>query len=76
MRFVWLLCLLSALGSAGVLAADPPVGTLDSREGEPIAVERLELQALSGERVPFADLLGADGRAVCFAFLHPTCPLA
>ena len=76
MRFIWLLCLLSALGNAALLAADPPVGTLDSQGGEPIAVERLELQALSGERVPFADLLGADGRAVCFAFLHPTCPLA
>lgn len=76
MRLTWLLCLLSALGSAALLADDPPVGTLDSQGGEPIAVERLELQALSGERVAFADLLGADGRAVCFAFLHPNCPLA
>ena len=42
----------------------------------PLPADRLEVQSLDGEAVPFADLLGADGRAVCYAFLHPSCPLA
>ena len=29
-----------------------------------------------GRTVPFAELLGPDGRAVCFAFLHHACPMA
>ncbi len=43
---------------------------------EPLPADRLAVQSLDGEAVPFADLLGADGRAVCYAFLHPSCPLA
>ena len=76
MRSAWLSLLLSSLVAGVLLAADPSGVTLDPHGGEPLATERLEVQSQSGERVPFADLLGADGRAVCFAFLHPTCPLA
>ena len=36
----------------------------------------LTAQSLYGKPVLFADLLGSDGKAVCFTFLHPTCPLA
>jgi thiol-disulfide isomerase/thioredoxin len=43
---------------------------------EPLPPERLVVRGLDGTAMPFADLLGPDGRAVCFAFLHPTCPLA
>ena len=76
MRAAWLSLLLSSLVAGVLLAADPSGVTLDPHGGEPLATERLEVQSQSGERVPFADLLGADGRAVCFAFLHPDCPLA
>ena len=43
---------------------------------EPIADERLVVQRLDGGTVTFGDVLGPDGRAVCYAFLHPNCPLA
>ena len=43
---------------------------------EPLPSERLVVRGLDGTAMPFAELLGPDGRAVCFAFLHPTCPLA
>ena len=77
MRFAWLSPFLSALVGGTLLAADPPQATLpDAHGGGQIAAERLELQSPGGDRVAFADLLGVDGRAVCFAFLHPTCPLA
>jgi thiol-disulfide isomerase/thioredoxin len=33
-------------------------------------------RSLDGQATSFADLLGGDGKAICFAFLHPTCPLA
>ena len=62
----WLLPLAATVSAAEPL---PPVA-------EPIAAERLVVHRLDGTVVPFADLLGADGRAVCFAFLHPACPLA
>jgi len=47
-----------------------------SSGAEPLPAERLVVRGLDGTGIPFADLLGADGRAVCFAFLHPACPLA
>ncbi|MEI8226706.1 MAG: redoxin domain-containing protein [Planctomycetota bacterium] len=43
---------------------------------EPLPSDRLVVRGLDGTAMPFADLLGPDGRAVCFAFLHPACPLA
>ncbi len=43
---------------------------------EPLRPERLVVRGRDNAAIPFADLLGPDGRAVCFAFLHPSCPLA
>ncbi len=40
------------------------------------AVELLSAQSLDGQDMTFADVLGGDGKAVCFTFLHPACPLA
>ena len=37
--------------------------------------QRLTAISLEGDSVSFSDLLGKDGKAVCFAFLHPDCPL-
>ena len=37
--------------------------------------QRLAANSLKGDSVSFSDLLGKDGKAVCFAFLHPDCPL-
>jgi len=57
-----------------LLAADS--AATSPTDGRPIAVEHLGLRSLAGDAVPFVDSLGPDGRAVCFAFLHPACPLA
>ena len=45
-------------------------------DGRPIPAARLAVAGPGGTAIPFADLLGAEGRAACFAFLHPACPLA
>ena len=42
----------------------------------PLPPERLIVRRIDGASVPFSESLGADGVAVCFAFLHPSCPLA
>jgi thiol-disulfide isomerase/thioredoxin len=57
-----------------VCAADP--GAVRSADGPPILGERVGLRSLAGDAIPFAESLGPNGRAVCFAFLHPACPLA
>ena len=57
--------------AATVSAAEPLPPAKES-----IAAERLVVQRLDGGTVTFADALGPDGRAVCYAFLHPNCPLA
>jgi len=44
--------------------------------GPPIPAEHLAVRSLAGATIPFAESLGPNGRAVCFAFLHPACPLA
>jgi len=72
------LWLLSCLIAGVILAADPvslaPTGAqVDSPS---IPAERLAVRSENGDSIPFADLIGADGRAVCFAFLHHACPLA
>jgi thiol-disulfide isomerase/thioredoxin len=67
----WLLAwLVSGLLQASDAAATRPAG------GSPIPGERLSLRSLAGDAIPFAESLGPSGRAVCFAFLHPACPLA
>ena len=72
-----LLLLLSGFVVGVILAADPPVPPpAGAAVDPPIAADRLAVQTERGESIPFADLLGADGRGVCFAFLHPACPLA
>jgi hypothetical protein len=74
-RSLWLLpCLIASV----MLAADPvaPVPTAVQADTSPIPADRLGVRAANGGSTPFADLLGSDGRAVCFAFLHPACPLA
>ena len=82
MRTAWLWLLLCVLVAGSLPAAESPesspaVPAADGPRGVvTVAAERLELQSPSGDRLAFAELLGADGRAVCFAFLHPACPLA
>jgi len=61
------LWLLPCLVTSTLLAAEPAA---------PLPAESLALRSVDGSAIPFADLVGPDGRAVCFAFLHPTCPLA
>ncbi len=62
----WLVPLAAIVSAAEPL---PPVA-------KPLSADRLVVHRLDGAAVPFADQLGSDGRAVCFAFLHPACPLA
>jgi thiol-disulfide isomerase/thioredoxin len=76
-RAAGLVLLLLALLAARIPAADPPASPRSEVPADsPIDADRLALETEQGELVPFADLLGTDGRAVCFAFLHPNCPLA
>jgi thiol-disulfide isomerase/thioredoxin len=42
----------------------------------PLPAESLVVRGIDGVLHGFDELLGTDGRAVCFAFLHPACPLA
>ena len=68
------LWLLPWLASGFLLASDAVVTR--PAGGPPIPEERLGLRSLAGDAIPFADSLGPDGQAVCFAFLHPACPMA
>ena len=61
---------------AVLVAAAIPVAAASPADSRPIPAEQLSLNAVDGGGITFADLLGPDGRAVCFAFLHPSCPLA
>ena len=73
-----LLWLLSYLVSGLMLATDPayPSPTDIEQATQPIRVDHLSVRAADGSTIPFSDLIGPDGRAVCFAFLHPSCPLS
>lgn len=44
--------------------------------GEAIPAQSLHLAGIDGVARGWDELLGTDGRAVCFLFLHPACPLA
>ena len=66
--------LLTWFAAGGCLAADAVEAS--QADGRPIPAEHLGLRSIAGAAVPFAESLGHDGRAVCFAFLHPDCPLA
>jgi peroxiredoxin len=52
------------------------VASVTLADETPLPADSLAVRAADGSTIPFADLLGPDGRAVCFAFLHPACPLA
>jgi peroxiredoxin len=52
------------------------VASVPLADETPLPADSLAVQAADGGTVSFADLLGPDDRAVCFAFLHPACPLA
>ena len=65
MRTRALLWLSSCLVASMTLAAETP-----------LPADSLAVQAADGGSISFADLIGREGRAVCFAFLHPACPLA
>jgi hypothetical protein len=43
---------------------------------ETVPANRLTLRGGDGAAHGWEEFLGADGVAVCFAFLHPACPLA
>lgn len=72
---LWLVLCLLATAIANT-AADPSVPMPALSGGESMPVDRLEVKTADGRTVPFAELIGPDGRAVCFAFLHPACPMA
>ena len=64
-------------GGAAVLArADEPAAVVGGDKPPAISTEPLAARSLDGQAASFADLLGGDGRAACYAFLYPTCPLA
>lgn len=64
----------ACLVSMATHADDQPVQPETLRESIPAM--RLHLQGVDGSVHGWDELLGAEGRAVCFAFLHPACPLA
>ena len=56
--------------------ADDAVPTPAGNTPQSTSPERLSARSLDGQIARFNDLLGGDGKAVCFTFLHPACPLA
>ena len=72
---MWLLpCLIANVILAADSVAATPVGA--GHDTQPIPAERLRVRVKNSGSILFADLTGPNGRAVCFAFLHPACPLA
>jgi len=65
LRTCALVWLLSCLVASPTVAAETP-----------LPADSLAVRVDDGGTISFADLLGPAGRAVCFAFLHPACPLA
>ena len=72
-------CGLAALAIAYVSLAIAPAAAEEVAGLSPPAVvvpqEQMKVSGLDGTVHGFDELLG-DGRAVCFAFLHPACPMA
>jgi len=64
------------VGSMLAVSADEASPDAAPQAAVRTALELLTAKSLDGQPVLFADLLGSDGKAVCFTFLHPTCPLA
>ena len=63
-------------GLAATAQADETIPAPGGNTPPSVSPERLSARSLDGQAVAFADLLGSDGKAVCFTFLHPACPLA
>jgi thiol-disulfide isomerase/thioredoxin len=74
----WVIVAVVALfgGAAFVARADEPAAVAGGETAPASSAELPSARSLDGQDVSFADLLGGDGKAVCYAFLHPTCPLA
>jgi thiol-disulfide isomerase/thioredoxin len=77
-RMSWVIVAVVALfgGAAFVARADEPAAVAGGETAPASSAELPSARSLDGQDVSFADLLGGDGKAVCYAFLHPTCPLA
>ena len=77
-QLIPMLVLLVWLVAAVSPAADPvPSVPADTPSAsQPIPADKLVVTGSDGTTIPFSDLIGPDGRAVCFAFLHPACPLS
>lgn len=63
--------LAALLVGLGAVAAEPVAAP-----AAPVPDDALTVTDIDNASQGFDELLGADGRAVCFAFLHPACPLA
>lgn len=70
LAIVAIACLPLVIASA---AAEEAAGV--SPPAVPVPQERLRVTGIDGAVHGFEELLG-DGRAVCFAFLYPACPMA
>ena len=76
MAWVFLLLIsLAATPSLAPLLAGEEAGEADVAASSLVSVESLALTGVDGSLQGFAELVG-DGKAVCFTFLHPACPLA
>ena len=64
------------VGTTLAVSADETSSGTTAKAVQRTPTKRLTAQSLDGQPVLFADLLGSDGKAVCFTFLHPVCPLA
>jgi hypothetical protein len=63
----------TAADQASRPAVQPPAGQVAATQ---VPADSLTLAGVDGVSHGVDQLLGPDGRAVCFAFLHPACPLA
>lgn len=68
--FAWMLLPIVVCFSGNHGSAQVEIAIENLRENRPI------LTTIGGMPRGFDDLLGTDGKAVCFAFLYPGCPLA
>ena len=76
MAWVFLLLISpAATPSLAPLLAGEEAGEADVAASSLVSVESLALTGVDGSLQGFAELVG-DGKAVCFTFLHPACPLA
>ena len=74
---MWLryVVILSMVAFISFCATRPYSQDAGSVTKEALPAKPMKLSGTDGTLFPFDDLIG-DGRAVCFAFLSPRCPLA